>query len=40
MTDQNMPAPPSREATDIPSPKAQSALAIVAELERLLDLAE
>lgn len=27
-----------REATDIPSPKAQAALAIVAELERLLDI--
>ncbi|MBN1270561.1 MAG: hypothetical protein JXB04_13305 [Kiritimatiellae bacterium] len=29
-----------RQTTDIPSPKAQSALAIVAELERLLDLPE
>jgi len=29
-----------RQATDIPSPKAQSALAIVAELERLLDVTE
>lgn len=28
-----------RQATEIPSPKAQSALAIVKELERLLDLA-
>ena len=27
-----------RQATDIPSPKAQSALAIIAELERLLDM--
>lgn len=29
-----------RQATDIPSPKAQSALAIIAELERLLDMPE
>ncbi|MEW5722490.1 MAG: hypothetical protein AB1896_05255 [Thermodesulfobacteriota bacterium] len=29
-----------RHATDLPSPKAQSALAIIAELENLLDLAE
>lgn len=29
-----------QQATDIPSPKAQSALAIVAELERLLDMTE
>ncbi len=29
-----------RQATDIPSPRAQSALAIIAELERLLDLPE
>lgn len=29
-----------RQATDIPSPKAQSALAIIAELERLLDIEE
>jgi hypothetical protein len=29
-----------QKATDIPSPKAQSALAIIAELERLLDIEE
>ena len=29
-----------QQATDIPSPKAQSALAIIAELERLLDITE
>jgi len=29
-----------RKATDIPSPKAQSALAILVELERLLGLAK
>jgi hypothetical protein len=29
-----------QQATDIPSPKAQSALVIIAELERLLDIAE
>ncbi len=29
-----------KRATDIPSPKAQSALAIIAELERLLDMGE
>lgn len=29
-----------QQATDIPSPKAQSALAIIAELERLLDMTE
>jgi hypothetical protein len=29
-----------QQATDIPSPKAQAALAIVAELERLLDIGE
>lgn len=29
-----------QQATDIPSPKAQSALAIIAELERLLDIEE
>ena len=29
-----------QRATDIPSPKAQSALAIIAELDRLLDLTE
>ena len=29
-----------RQATDIPSPKAQSALTIIAELERLLDMSE
>jgi len=29
-----------QQATDIPSPKAQSALAIIGELERLLDLTE
>lgn len=29
-----------QQATDIPSPKAQSALAIITELERLLDIAE
>lgn len=29
-----------QQATNIPSPKAQSALAIIAELERLLDMTE
>jgi hypothetical protein len=29
-----------RQATDIPSSKAQSALAIIAELEHLLDMTE
>lgn len=29
-----------QHATDLPSPKAQSAIAIIAELERLLDIGE
>jgi hypothetical protein len=29
-----------QQATDIPSPRAQSALTIIAELERLLDMPE
>jgi len=29
-----------QQATNIPSPKAQSVLAIIAELERLLDMTE